>query len=154
MQEERLCTSPSLLCCRATLPAATPQGACAGQAAATGTAPAAPHTAAPPKDTKACRGSVGNGEEGLVSVPCVWSHHAPSSTAISHSPRVMIATPLRTRSMPLFPWSSFTTVPFYDVSVLVVVLGREGQSAILTKKGLIYLQETGLSRKVSLQLIE
>lgn len=67
----------------------------------------------------------GNREEGMLSVPCMWSHHAPSSTAISHSPRVMIATSLRARSMPFFPWSSFTTVPFYDVSVLVVVLGTE-----------------------------
>lgn len=96
-----------------------------GCAAATGTHPAATHTAALAKDTKACRGSVGNGEEGVVSVPCVWSHHAPSSTAISHPPCVMIATPLRTRSVPFFPWSSFTTVAFYDVSVLIVVLGRK-----------------------------
>lgn len=77
---------------------------------------------------KAGRGSVRNGEERMVSVPCMWSHHAPSSTAISHSPCVMIATSLRTRSMPFFPWSSFTTVAFYDVSVLVVVLGRKCQS--------------------------
>lgn len=80
--------------------------------------------AALPKDTTACRGSVGDGEEGVLSVPCVWSHHAPS-TAISHSPCVMVATSLRTRSMPLFPWSSFTTVAFYDVSVLTVVLGTK-----------------------------
>lgn len=138
----------------------TPGEPCAGRAggaaccaAATGNHPAATATAALPEDTKACRGSVGNGEEGVVSVPCMWSHHAPSSTAISHSPCVMIATSLRTRSVPFFPWSSFTTVAFYNVSVLVIVLLRKRQSVILRKKGLFYLQETSFSRKVSLQLI-
>lgn len=138
----------------------TPGEPCAGRAggaaccaAATGNHPAATATAALPEDTKACGGSVGNGEEGVVSVPCMWSHHAPSSTAISHSPCVMIATSLRTRSVPFFPWSSFTTVAFYNVSVLVIVLLRKRQSVILRKKGLFYLQETSFSRKVSLQLI-
>lgn len=55
--------------------------------------------------------------------------------------------------MPFFPWSSFTTVAFYNVSVLVIVLLRKRQLVILRKKGLFYLQETSFSRKVSLQLI-
>lgn len=69
--------------------------------------------------------SAGNREEGVVLVPCMWRHHATSSTAISHSPCVMIPTSLRTRSMPFFSWSSFTTMAFNNMSVLIIVLVRK-----------------------------
>lgn len=71
--------------------------------------------------------SVGNGEEGAVFVPCVWRHHA-TSTAVSHSPCVVIPASLRTRSMPFFSWSSFTTVAFNYMSVLIIVLVIKRQS--------------------------